>query len=1014
MIVPRHYENLDVLHEHTMPNRAYYIPASRPMEGLTTRRERSDRFQLLSGTWQFRYFDSIYDAEEPFYLPEAAEDGFAPLPVPSCWQNHGFDSHQYTNIRYPFPADPPYVPQDNPCGAYRHTFVYHRSEEAPRAFLNFEGVDSCFYVWLNGRYVGYSQVSHATSEFEVTGFLQEGENLLAVLVLKWCDGSYLEDQDKFRMSGIFRDVYLLRRPEKCLFDYFITTPLSDNKAEVNIALTFLDGQTLPVTAELRDPQGSIVAQAESQGDTLRMTVKNPQLWNPERPALYGLTLQCGGETIMERVGFREIGIRDNVVCLNGAPVKFHGVNRHDSDPVTGYTVSIEQIMMDLRLMKEHNVNAVRTSHYPNRPQFYQLCDEYGLMVLDEADNESHGPEWVYRPKHQADGTSRVHLWNRMIADNPAFTPATVDRTQLLVHRDKNRPCVVIWSMGNEGAYGCTFEEALRWTKSYDATRLTHYEAARYVPPDKRYDYSNLDLHSRMYPALHEMHDYFAADPDKPLILCEYCHAMGNGPGDLEDYFEVFQRYDGACGGFVWEWCDHAIDLGEAPDGRRRYAYGGDSGEKLHDGNFCVDGLVYPDRRPHTGLKEFKNVFRPARITAWHPETGMITLRNMMDFTPLAEAVDCAWQITCDGRVVKEGEMPLENLPPHGEGTVRLPAAAPEKGRCFLRLIYSLKHDAGLLKAGHELGYDELPMQNDDSRNQDALRIMAGSSGEAWTVEESDRAICLKSPRLAYEYDKRTGLWRSLAVNGHPLLCRPMEINLWRAPTDNDMYIRAEWESAHYDSAYSRAYETAWERIDHGVRITSVMSVSSASVQRMMNLNATWTVHEDGRIDAEILMTRDMDFPMLPRFGLRLMLPEEMSRVRYCGMGPTESYIDKHRACYHGLFDTDVAGLHEDYIKPQENGSHWDCDYLTVAGEKIALSVASEARFSFNASRYTQEELTCKRHREELTPCGYTVLCLDACHSGVGSNSCGPELLPMYRVEGERYTLRMTLAPAERE
>ena len=1012
MIVPRHYEDPKVLHEHTMPSRAYYVPASRAMEGLVRHRELSDRLHMLSGEWQFRYFSSIYDLDEPFYLPEWPAEGFAPLPVPSLWQNHGFDRHQYTNIRYPFPADPPYVPQDNPCGAYRRAFTYHRDAAAPRAFLNFEGVDSCFYVWLNGRYVGYSQVSHATSEFEVTDFLRDGDNLLAVLVLKWCDGSYMEDQDKFRMSGIFRDVYLLTRPDRCLFDYFITTPLAADQAWVNVALTFLDDQPVPVQGELWDPDGRLLAQAESQGQPLRLPVAKPRLWNPEQPVLYTLTLTCGAEVITERVGLREIAIRNNVVCLNGAPIKLHGVNRHDSDPVTGYTISIDQLMTDLRLMKEHNVNAIRTSHYPNRPEFCQLCDEYGFLVMDEADNESHGPEWVYRPKHQADYQSRIHLWNQMIADNPDYIPATVDRTRLMMARDKNRPCVIIWSMGNEGAYGCTFEAALAWAKAYDPTRLTHYEAARYVPPDKHYDYSNLDLHSRMYPALEEMHDYFAAKPDKPLILCEYCHAMGNGPGDLEDYFAVFQRYDGACGGFVWEWCDHAIDRGISADGRRRYAYGGDSGESIHDGNFCVDGLVYPDRTPHTGLKEFKNVFRPVRVVSWTPTDGVITLRNQMDFTHLADAVACTWQITCDGLPVCGGDMPLENLPPHCTGTVRLPAAPPEKGRCFLRLTYRLKTDAGLLKAGHELGFDELPLPNADGRNQAALRLMDGSACEPLAVKESDRAIRLSSPGLCYELDKRTGLWSRLDFHGHALLCQPMEINLWRAPTDNDMYIRAEWQAAHYDDAHARAYETSWERVAQGVRITSAMSVSSASVQRMMNLRAAWTVHEDGRIEADLHMTRNTDFPMLPRFGLRLMLPAEMAQVRYCGMGPTESYVDKHRACFHGCFDTDVEHLHEDYIRPQENGSHWDCDYVTLSSQSARLSAASTTAFSFNASRYTQEELTRKSHREELTPSGFTVLCLDACHSGVGSNSCGPELLPSYRLDGAAYALTMTLIPAD--
>ena len=456
MIVPKHFENLNVLHENTMPDRAYYVPSDRKQDNLVEHREASNRFQSLNGEWDFCYYGSIYDLKEEFYREESVlSNDWGKIPVPSVWQMHGYDSHQYTNVNYPFPLDPPYVPHENPCGAYRHHFWWKKNAAAPKVFLNFEGVDSCFYVWLNGKYVGYSQVSHATSEFDVTSLIREGDNMLAVLVLKWCDGSYMEDQDKFRMSGIFRDVYLLNRPEDCIYDYFIKTHLDrvSGKAEVEISISYLDNE-IPVHVYIENREGKPLTEADGSSH-LTLELKNIKLWSAETPYLYTVILETANEVITEQLGLREIFIQDGVLYFNGQNIKLHGVNRHDSDPVTGFTISVEQMHRDLRLMKEYNVNGIRTSHYPNAPQFYQLCDRYGFYVMDETDNESHGTEMAYRQEY---GDSNVWL-----ADNPDFIQSTVDRVRKCVIRDKNRPCVFAWSMGNECAYGCTFEEALKWT-----------------------------------------------------------------------------------------------------------------------------------------------------------------------------------------------------------------------------------------------------------------------------------------------------------------------------------------------------------------------------------------------------------------------------------------------------------------------------------------------------------------------------------------------------------------------
>ena len=1017
MIVPKHYENMRVLHENTMPSRSYYIPASCRMDNLVHDRVQSDRIRFLNGDWKFRYFDSIYDLKDCFFALDYDTSGFDVLPVPSVWQMHGYDNHQYTNIRYPFPFDPPYVPHQNPCGAYVYDFDYHFDEKTPMVYLNFEGVDSCFYVWLNGKYVGYSQVSHSTSEFDVTEKLQEGSNKLAVLVLKWCDGSYLEDQDKFRMSGIFRDVYLLNRPVQHIADYFVTTALDGSNANVNIRVRPTN-ENLSVKVSLFDAENKLTAEGttalSSDGafpQTIRFTVENPRLWNAERPYLYTIVFEAAGEVITDRVGIREISIVDNVIQLNNKPIRFRGVNRHDSDPVTGFTISIDQMKKDLMLMKQHNVNAIRTSHYPNSPFFYQLCDEYGFYVIDEADNESHGPSEIYYKDNSNE--NKFKRWNETIADNPDFIEPTLDRTRRLVLRDKNRPCVLIWSMGNECAYGCTFEESLKWTKQYDPTRLTHYESALYRSDARKYDFSNIDVYSRMYPALSEMKDYLAENPDKPLLLCEYCHAMGNGPGDFEDYFQLFVSNDIYSGGFVWEWCDHAIYKGVADNGKAMYWYGGDHGETQHDSNFCMDGLVYPDRTPHTGLLEYKNVHRPARVVAFDQETGVATLRNYMDFEDLKDVVSIRYEVTCDGELVLRGKInELPSIPARTDGTIEMPVSVPTKGRCYMTVAYFCKLTSELIPADHMLGFDEIQLQNADNRNQKNAEFGVENAEGTLNVEEDDCSLTVIGDNFRYVLNKLTGMWDSMTFGGEALITRPMNLNIWRAPTDNDMYLKQEWIRAHYDRTVTRGYETTCEMVGGNLHIHSTLSMSAETVQRMLDVAVHWSINAAGEIEMGMSTKKTAEFPDLPRFGIRMFLPEEMRKVMYYGLGPVESYADKHRASSHGIYTADVIDMHEDYIRPQENGSHCDCDYVVVDGPVTRLAVVSSAPFSFNASCYTQEELTNKAHNYELEPSGSTVLCIDYAQNGIGSNSCGPVLLDPYRLKEERFFFNIKLFPVK--
>lgn len=1013
MIVPRNYEDLKIMHENTMPSRAYYMPASHDMGPLVEDRFSSDRVICMNGTWEFQYFNSIYDLQEKFYEQGYDCSRFTQVEVPGVWQNYGYDSHQYTNVRYPIPLDPPYVPQENPCGAYVRKFYYEIPEEAPRAYLNFEGVDSCFYVWVNGKYVGYSQVSHATSEFDVTEVLKNGENTLAVLVLKWCDGTYLEDQDKFRMSGIFRDVYFVNRPENVVYDYFTTTEIQEEQAVITVQASY-QGKAVPTKLTLYDAEHKEIASQvfqENIGTVYThkavILVKEPNLWNPEQPYLYTLVLETEGEVITDRIGLREICVKDAVLYVNGTAIKFKGVNRHDSDPVTGFVIGLEQMKKDLQMMKESNFNAVRSSHYPNVPYFYQLCDEYGFFVIAEADNESHGTQSQYLKDSNWENVSRK--WNERISDNPEFIPATLDRTQLCVHREKNRPCIIIWSMGNECGYGCTFEEALKWTKGFDSTRLTCYESSFYRSDRRKYDYSNIDIFSRMYPSLEEIQEYMDKKPDKPLLLIEYCHAMGNGPGDLEDYFQIIYEYDVLCGGFVWEWCDHAIYQGQAANGKEKYLYRGDFGEEVHDGNFCMDGLVYPDRTPHTGLLEYQNVYRPARVVSFCQKTGELCLENYMNYVDLKDYIYLVYEVNCDGKLLEKKQFILqESVLPHKKGTILLDITVPDSGKCYLKVSYHLKHGTSVMAQGSRMGFDEILLKNQDGRNQQATALLETQEQKEAEVQvsETDRFLSVRSDTFFYVYNKLSGLFEQLSVDGEELLETPMELNIWRAPTDNDRKIKQEWIDAGYDRSKARAYDTHWEMNGEGIRIYSTVSVAAVAIQKVLDIEAVWKIYRTGEISVKMHVKKDREFPQLPRFGLRLFLRGEYENLKFYGLGPHESYRDKCRSCSHGLYDTTVEEQHEDYICPQENGSHTDCDYLMLEKENQIVTAVSSRPFSFNVSYYSQEELTRKAHNFELEKSGSTIVCLDYAQNGIGSNSCGPELRKEYQFTEETFTFDM--------
>ncbi len=1003
------HEDPQVLHVGTTPNRSYYVPFDNTAE------EKEPSLLSLNGVWAFRYYGSYQEAIDPEEGLCFDEEEMDEIPVPSCWQNHGYGHHQYTNVRYPIPVDPPYVPEENPCGLYVRHFNIEEGGLAQRWFLNFEGVDSCFYLWVNGEFVGYSQVSHSTSEFEVTEFLREGDNTVAVLVLQWCDGTYLEDQDKLRMSGIFRDVYLLARPQSFLRDFFVKESFSSDFSSADVTVELSMEGDCQVTGTLYDDEGAQIGTAGPSREKLCIHVDSPSLWNAENPYQYTLVMETPEERIEQSVGLRKIEIKDGVVLLNGTAIKFRGVNRHDSDPVTGYTISSGQALRDLTLMKRHNVNAIRTSHYPNAPWFMQMCSDLGFYVIGEADVESHGHATKmgsYSFDNYADA-----------ADDPRFKQAILDRVQRSVIRDKNNAAAVIWSLGNESGWGENFENAGRWVKEYDPSRLLHYENIKEIHRERKPDFSMLDFYSQMYAPLDTITEYCEKGTVKnpmldmdytdlmpkglPFIQCEYIHAMGNGPGDAEDYQQLIMKYPNFCGGFVWEWCDHAVYGGTTPDNRPIYRYGGDFGEFPHDGNFCMDGLVYPDRTPHTGLLEYKNVIRPIRARKGS-KPGEFILHNYLDFTDAAECLSVSYEVAQDGETLYSGNLELSSLPPHGETTVAI-EGLPEDGTCTLTFFYGAKEGSWFCQAefgepGYPLGFDQLIL------NEEPFFIDPPAEGEV-AVEDGQRFLVVAGETFRYVFDRWKGLFSEMCFGNRTILSRPMEWNLYRAPTDNDQYLNHRWKGVGYDRPTVRVYETETGKGQNGgAVITCRLGIASIYSAKFLDVDAVWNIDAHGRVDCALHCRRDTRFPWLPRFGLRLFLPREYNSVEYFGYGPYESYLDKHRASRLGVYAQTVSSMFENYLKPQENSSHVGCRYATLTDGVYSLTVTAEKPFSFNVSEYTQEELTEKKHAHELTKCGETVFCLDYKMSGVGSNSCGPELLPQYRLNEEEFTFDFTLLP----
>jgi beta-galactosidase len=1018
--VPRYCEDPHTLHVGCETPRAYFIPYQDEATAARGNRGESSFLAGLNGAWRFRYVPSVEDVEDEFAAEDYRADGWDLLPVPSNWQMHGYGRPQYTNVNYPFPCDPPFVPNENPAGLYIRDFFLD-DPGGREHYLVFEGVDSCFYLWVNGRLAGYSQVSHTTSELKVTDYLKKGRNRIAVMVLTWCDGSYLEDQDMWRMSGIFRDVYLLSRGPRHIVDVFARPTVSEDFSEgtlsCQIELSPRGGHGhrngAPLEAVLRGPDGGTLHQetvrAEATTASFLFTVAKPLLWSAETPHLYRLLLRFEGEVISLSVGFRNVQIRTSVFEVNGVAVKLKGVNRHDSHPLLGHAVPLEHMRQDLLLMKRHNINAVRTSHYPNDPRFAGLCDELGFYLIGEADLETHGTE----------AAGDVNMLSR----DPEYADAYLDRMQRMVERDKNHPSILIWSLGNESGFGANHRLMALWARERDPGRLIHYE--RVFHPgvllrgeDLQAETPFLDLYSRMYPPISWIRDEFLPDSreTRPLLLCEYSHAMGNGPGDLKDYWDLFYAHPRLVGGFVWEWTDHTVQT-RTPEGVEFHGYGGDFGDWPNDGNFCMDGLVYPDRTPHTGLLELKSVIAPVRVRGIDLEKGKVEVTNLYDFIDLSH-LDVHFRVEREGVPISEGRLAPLAIPPHGSQAIDLPYTLPEKrsGRLFLIVRFSLAAATSWAEEGHEIAFAQLELPGSAARAPLPLSGTVGQvgMGEAppLRVRNTGRELLVEGHDFRVTVDMLRGAMRGMEYRGVPLLEGEPRFSVWRAPTDNDRYIKREWMAEGFDRAVSHTYDVRpIEEDDRHIGIGWRFSLSGKSRRPILHGDASWWIYGSGDIVLRVAVHVRKGMPFLPRFGLRLIMPAGNELVELFGYGPHESYIDKRQSTWKSRFRTRVDRLHEPYLRPQENGSHFGTEWAAVTDLRgLGLLFIGMEDFSFNASHYTPEDLAAAAHPHELARRRQTIVHLDAMMSGVGSNSCGPELLPQYRLSATEIAFSVRMRP----
>ncbi len=993
------WENPEVFNVNQEKPRAYFIPYATEEQLLSGKRESSPYFQSLNGSWKFHYAACPSDRPLDFFQSDFDIRHWGEIPVPSNVELQGYGLPVYVNKQYPFPADPPHIPKEsNPVASYRRTFEILSEWKDKEVFLHFEGIGAAAYYWLNGKKLGYSQDSKTSVEFKISDHLVQGENVLAVEVYRWCEGSYLEGQDFWRLSGIDRDVYLLTRPKNHIQDFFVHSDLTDHgngSLEVTLDVPFDDPEQM-IEFKLLDLSDHRVVSSDRlaySGElSWKTEIEQPRPWSAEYPNLYQLVISCYSdqgiieEVIGCRIGFRRIEIKNGLLHVNGKTITLKGVNRHEHDELTGHVITEDSMVRDIVLMKQFNINAVRNSHYPCCPRWYELCDEYGLYVVDEANIEAHGLGVRFQ------GDEIPYQEATHVSNLPEWKLAFLDRIEKMVERDKNFPSVIIWSLGNEAGNGQNFYAAYDWLKMRDCTRPVQYEQAG--------EDENTDIVCPMYPLIHAIEAYAQREPDRPLIMCEYAHAMGNSTGNLQEYWDIIETYSSLQGGFIWDWVDQGLK--GLKGGQEFWGYGGDFGAQHlpHDHNFCINGLVFPNRSPHPALWEVKKVYQYLKIQ-YNSETQNLKIQNDYDFYDLAYC-ELRWKVEADGELI-------------ASDTYTLPATAPDdcveikmnwdhemdpKADVYLSVFVSLNEDWGALQRGHELAREQFLIQ--EGVKEEVVRTQRN----ILQVQLQNETLTVTGKSFQISFEK--GVLVDVRIDDSMLLAGSIRPHFWRAPTDNDFGNQMEKRLAFWRLASQEIEVADWSWNKNSGDELEVKSYWRTPEQ-VFSFEITYRILETGSIIVDsIFNILKTSLPELPRMGLIAPINKELDQLEWLGRGPHENYCDRKTAAFFGKYQSTPFEQYVPYISPQENGLKTDTRSLKMTNEKgIGLLICSHQYFQFSALPFTPEDLTQTQrgsmHTYDLTPNDFTTLCLDHLHMGLGGDdSWGAMVHEAYRIPAKDY------------
>lgn len=1001
------WENHQIDGINRMPARAHFLTFPSKEKALLNNNRYTHAFKNLNGVWKFMFLDAPEYSPEGFFNSDFDVTKMDDITVPGNWQLQGYGKMHYSDLWYNFPINPPYVPTENPTGIYKRTFFVEESYRDKKIIIRFCGVDSAYHLWINGKEVGYSKVARNESEFDITDLIRVGEeNDVTVRVYQWSDGTYLEDQDMWWESGIFRDVELIGVPKDGINDYKVIADLDDEykngifKVEAFLRTT----KEVNVTFELVDAGENTVftktVVAKDGKACIDEVIADVNHWTAETPYLYKLfmTVEDDGriiEVIPQNVGFRNIRLNGETFLVNGVAIKFKGVNRHDYSPQNGRVVSREEIEKDIILMKQFNINAIRTSHYPNSYYLYDLCDEYGMYLIAETDLECHGFE-----------LTGDYKW---ITDDPSWELAYVSRMTRMIERDKNHPAIIFWSLGNESAFGCNFRKMTDVAHEMDPTRLVHYEGD--------FDVESADVYSTMYTWIENpKKPYLMKDiiekSKKPHIHCEYCHAMGNGPGNLKDYQDLVYAHDKLQGGFVWEWFDHGIES-FTESGEKYYRYGGDFGDDPSNKDFCIDGLIMPDRTPSPGLYEYKKVIEPITTTAVDIQKGIINLLSRYDFANL-DRFNLVYKVMEDDVILQTGFMPVSSIEARANKDITLPydlsAIKVKPGaHYYVNISYQLREDTSYASSGHELATAqfELPLYKEG--------IVVRPEG-ILNVEKEHTTLHVKGANFSLDFNLVNGNLMNIVCDGMQVLSKGPRLTLWRAPISNDMEIIDKLKKVYFLHLEHEVVMNIDYHMEGNILKVEVDTINSTTNSAWhFKTKYVYTVCPSGDILIDVEGTPsgrvDLAPDMLPRIGVSMHLDKSMEHVRYFGMGPGENYADSKEAAQMGLYANTVDGLFTNYVIPQENGNHMGCKWVSMTNDRgMGLLASTEGDFNFSASWYEDKDLDDAKHTCDLVKRDYIVFNVDYKQNALGTNSCGQWQLDKYRAKFEDFKLSFRLTP----